>query len=262
MTQTSKNGTAVAPACPMSSTTAVPVYAAAMPHRLMRVSEVARDYPADSPLARVLLWMREFLSHPHPDLGRKGAVCPFVPVSLGLDTIWLAEVTDPNPRLEDIAALITHLRRQFLVTEPVDGPDAINKAFVVAFPYLGPGSTDLVDRVQNALRTEFIDCGLMLGEFHETNQSAGLRNAQFRPLRSPIPMLGMRHMVDSDLPFLQRANLPAQERASFLRAYLFRLAGSLNAARFDQALNGLIDAEIEKRAPGHTGDDPATCRAT
>ena len=214
--------------------------------RLMRVSEVARSYPDSSPLASVLDWMHAFLARAHPELGRKGAVCPFVPMSLEQDSIWMAEIADANATVDTISAVISQYRDLFLATEPTSGPDTINKAFVVVFPNLGPDGAGVVDEVQNRLKRDFVELGLMLGEFHAANQSPGLCNADFRPLRSPIPMLAMRHMVDSDLPFLLRYVYAPAERSSFLRSYLFRLAGTLGQAKFDQALDGVIEAEIEQ----------------
>lgn len=215
--------------------------------RLMRVSEVDRDYPRGTPLAQVLDWVRAFLARPHPELGRKGAVCPFVPVSLVQDSIWLAEITDSDLCLDKIAAIIGAYRDLFLATEPTRGPDAINKAFMVVFPNLGAEGAAVVDEVQYRLKRDFVDMGLMLGEFHAANQSEGLRNPEFRPLRSPIPMLAIRHMVDSDLPFLLRAGYPASVRAAFLRSYLYRMAGALPSTKLEQALDGVIEAEVEQR---------------
>lgn len=232
--------------CPISFRDTVSAAPQGSGYRLMRVSEVARDFPESSPLANVLDWMHEFLARAHPELGRKGAVCPFVPQSLEQDSIWMAEIADSTATVESISAVISEYRELFLKTEPVSGPDTINKAFVVVFPNLGPDGASVVDEVQNRLKKDFVDLGLMLGEFHSANQSPGLRNADFRPLRSPIPMLAMRHMVDSDLPFLLRYVYAPEERSSFLRSYLFRLAGSLGQSRFDQALDGVIEAEIEK----------------
>jgi hypothetical protein len=232
--------------CPVSFNAVKDVAPAGAGHRLMRVSEVARDYPQSSPLACVLDWMHAFLARAHPELGRKGAVCPFVPMSLEQDSIWMAEIADANATVDSISAVISQYRDLFLATEPISGPDTINKAFVVVFPNLGPDGAGVVDEVQNRLKKDFVDMGLMLGEFHAANQSTGLRNAEFRPLRSPIPMLAMRHMVDSDLPFLLRYVYAPEERSSFLRSYLFRLAGTLGQAKFDQALDGVIEAEIER----------------
>jgi hypothetical protein len=214
--------------------------------RLMRVSEVERNCDPASPLRCVLDWIREFLARPHPQLGRTGPVCPFVPVSLELDTIWMTAVAEATPSFEHISAIITDYRNVFLETEPTKGPEALNKAILVVFPSLSANGTDgaaVIDRVQANLKKYFVEMGLMLGEFHAANESPGLRNPAFRPLRSPIPMLAIRHMVESDLPFLIRATYPPKDRASFLRSYLFRLGGDLSQTKFNEALDGLIAAE-------------------
>ena len=214
--------------------------------RLMRISEVERTCDPASPLRCIADWVRGFLAHPHPEVGRHGSVCPFVPIALGMDTIWMAEVGEASPSVEGISAIITEYRKVFLETEPKNGPEAMNKAFLVVFPSLtanGAEGAAVVDEVQARLKPYFVDTGLMLGEFHAANKSPGLRNPNFQPLRSPIPMLAIRHMVDSDLPFLIRESYPPQLRASFLRSYLFRMGGALSQVRFNEALDGLIAAE-------------------
>jgi len=217
------------------------------PPRLLRISEVEQAPDPDSSLPCIAQWVRDFLARPHPQLGRKGSVCPFVPLSLTMDTIWLAEVCDPAASFESISAIITEYRDLFLAMEPRSGPDAMQKSFLIVFPALaqhadGPA---LVDKVQYALKKYFVDMGLMLGEFHSANESPGLRNPDFRPLRSPVPMLAIRYMVDSDLPFLMRESYPPQQRASFLRSYLSRVGGNLSPAKFEQVLDRLVAAEIE-----------------
>ena len=213
--------------------------------RLMRMSEVERAQDPDSSLTRIAKWTREFLARPHPQLGRKGAVCPFVPLSLVMDSIWLAEVSEPTASFESISQIITEYRDLFLRTEPTTGSDSLQKAFMIVFPALGVDGAALVDKVQYALKKYFVDMGLMLGEFHAANEGEGLRNPDFRPLRSPVPMLAIRHMVESDLPFMTRESYPPKERASFMRSYLSRVGGSLPPAKFDQVLDRLIAAEIE-----------------
>jgi hypothetical protein len=215
--------------------------------RLMRISEVEQNCDTTSSLRCIAEWIREFLARPHPELGRHGSVCPFVPVALGFDTIWMAEVPGTTPSFEHISSIITEYRNVFLETEPKSGPDAINKAFLVVFPSLarnGDGAA-VVDKVQASLKRYFVDMGLMLGEFHSGNETPGLRNSDFRPLRSPIPMLAIRHMVESDLPFLTRKYYSPQVRSSFLRSYLFRLGGKLSQLKFNEALAELVAAEVE-----------------
>ena len=216
--------------------------------RLMRILEIEQNCDPSSPLRCIADWIRGFLARPHPELGRHGTVCPFVPIALGLNTIWMTEVGDTAANFESISAIITEYRNLFLETEPISGPDAINKAFLVAFPSLtanGAEAAAIIDKVQASLKRYFVEMGLMLGEFHAANESPGLRNPDFRPLRSPIPMLAIRHMVESDLPFLIRTTYPPQERSAFLRSYLFRLGGKLSQFKFDEALDGLIAAGVE-----------------
>jgi hypothetical protein len=240
-----RTSTPPAPQCPHASAAAGAVTASAVP-ALRRVSEVERDCSPDATLAGIVRWLREFIARPHPDLGRPGSICPFVPNSLNIDSIWLAEVTEENPSEERIAAIITEYRNVFLDTEPKSGPESMNKAFMVAFPSLiahGTEGNALVDRVQYRLKPLFVERGIMLGEFHSTNESPGLRNPDFRPLRSPVPMLAIRHMVESDLPFMTRDNYSPSERSAFLRSYLFRLGGVLRQSKFDEALEHLVTAE-------------------
>jgi hypothetical protein len=216
-------------------------------NNLFPASQIDCDKAVELPLALILKWVRNFLSKPHSELGRPGPVCPFTPHALNIDSIWLTEIVDPNPNQEKIAQIIANYRDVFLELEPRTGPSAVNKAILIVFPYLGQAGSLLIDSVQAELKKRFVDVGLMLGEFHLANESPGLRNESFRPLRSPLPMLAIRHMVESDLPFLRRSMDDPALRASYLRSYLRLLGGSLKRNYFEQALEALVDAEIELR---------------
>jgi hypothetical protein len=212
--------------------------------RLMRVSEIEREYSPASPLGLVVGWIRGFLARPHPELGRPGLVCPFVPGALKMDSIWLTEMAETVPSFERLSAIITGYRNVFLETEPKSGPEAMNKVFLVAFPSFGPDGTAVIEKVQSTLKRYFVDMGLLVGEFHAANANPGLHNPEFRPLRSPVPMLAIRHLVESDLAFLNRDFYSVSLRATYLRSYLFRLGGKLSQLKFEEALDGLISAEV------------------
>jgi hypothetical protein len=87
----------------------------------------------------------------------------------------------------------------------------------------------------------------MIGEFHCLNLTPGLHNKDFFPLRSPVPLLALRAMVESDLLFLaQPGDAPARQ-AQYLNAYLRNLGEGLSSARRRQALEYLQCAEdLEK----------------
>ncbi|MBX9400685.1 hypothetical protein K4L06_05125 [Lysobacter sp. BMK333-48F3] len=228
---------------------------------LVQASVVEREQAADAPLAVTVAWVRNFLARPHADVGRAGPVCPFTPAALALDTIWLAEVCDREVSVERIVDLIGEYRDLFGEIEPRNGQAAINKTVLVVFPHLGADAAGFIDDVQRELKPSFVDLGLMLGEFHAANESPGLRNPAFRPLRSPVPMLAIRHMVETDLPFLRRDLDTPQIRAQYLRSYLRRLGGTVRRNYFDQAVAALVEAEIELKAARADAPRAATANA-
>jgi len=125
------------------------------------------------------------------------------------------------------------------------------KAMLLLFPDVPLSSAPaVIDGTQAALKSEFVSRGLMLGEFHLRNNSQGLHNPSFYPLRTVCPTLAIRHMVPQDLVFLTGAQYPPAKRIAFLQSYLQRMgdAKSSNAAAadFEQArtqLQQLIDAQ-------------------
>lgn len=217
----------------------------AVPPALFTVSQVEALTSPDHPLAITTQWMRRFLGRPHPDLGRPGPVCPFVPGAIAQDTIWLGSVAATDRR--EIAAIVSNYRDLFLELEPKTGDASMMKAIVIVFPSIDADQATIIDDVQSELKANFVASGLMLGEFHERNEGPGLRNAHFRPLRSPIPSLAIRHMVESDLPFLDRSLYPPPIRADFIRSYLRRMGAEISRNNFDAALDALVTAEIELR---------------
>jgi hypothetical protein len=87
----------------------------------------------------------------------------------------------------------------------------------------------------------------MLGEFHPFSPTPGLRNSHFRPLRSPVPLLAIRHIVESDVDFLIAPNDPAPTRVKSLKAYLKFLGSSLGVSSQIKARGALRVAESEAR---------------
>lgn len=240
------------------------------PTLLYTISQIEAGNPAAEdvePLRQIVRWMHEYLCQPHPDLGRSGPVCPFMPIALRRNTLYLTSVRlGDETSFETVEAIASQYRDIFLQLDPRDGEESINKALLMLFPDIAETAVpELIDGVQRSLKPQFTRCGLMLGEFHANNQTPGLRSDKIRPLRSPIPMLVIRHMVDSDLPFLHRPLDAAGARVGFLRAYLRRLGGKVSDQKLDRAIDALVDAEIELRGlapnqlpPAATPSEPPT----
>ncbi|KAL1523413.1 hypothetical protein AB1Y20_018353 [Prymnesium parvum] len=176
-------------------------------------------------------YLRDFLAKPHPSLGRAGPTCPFVPKSLQLGHIRLGVVPSPPcPSAEAMAALVRGFLPIFEALPPQGGATAVFKAIVLLFPHVPlVHAPQVIDGTQAALKEEFVSRGLMLGEFHLLNNSCGLHNANFFPLRMLCPALAIRHMVPSDLVFLSGAQYPPRRRAAFLQSYIAKMSDQKGA---------------------------------
>src|SRR5690349_10201082 len=125
---------------------------------LLEIADLDADPP---PPARVVLeWARGYLSAPHPELGRRGNVCPYVPSSLRAGHFYVA--VRPGATA-DVADTVRRHRDWFLDLEPRSGPEAQYKTILILFPDVAP---EQIDATQAALKPAFVDAGLMLGQFH------------------------------------------------------------------------------------------------
>ncbi|WKK25156.1 hypothetical protein QZH56_05940 [Streptomyces olivoreticuli] len=187
-----------------------------------------REAAADERLRPIADWISGHVARPHPDLGRRGAVCPFVPLSQRLGLIRFALATPPVADEAGLKAATSALKAHWLAMEPRGGPHAIDKTIVLVLPGL---PEDVVVRVHNRLKPEFVGDGMMLGEFFPDHPGPGLHNPAFRPLHSDTPLLVARSMVANDLPFLTERRYPAERRAGFVAAFLEHQSSASAATR-------------------------------
>jgi hypothetical protein len=166
-----------------------------------RVGELAEsDLDA---LRAVADWIKAFVARPHKELGRAGPVCPFVPVSLERQTLWLAPEKIADRSVPDVVELISGYQRLFLEAEPTDGDDATYKSFVVLFTDLSADrATELFDDVLQQLAVpSYVEDGFVMGGFYEGNEGTAIYNPSFRPFTSPVPFLLVRQAVIGDWKF-------------------------------------------------------------
>jgi heptaprenyl diphosphate synthase len=142
-----------------------------------------------------------FVSRPHPELGREGPVCPFVPRLVEAGTLHV-EVDDSLDG-KDTAAMEERMRAAVTAFEAL--PDPKRSALVVLFPNVVGPDVAVADRVQEALKPECVSKGLMVGQFHPLSTEPGARNPEFHANRSPIVAIAVRHMSHHDIVFLYRS---------------------------------------------------------
>eukprot|EP00450_Noctiluca_scintillans_P003549 CAMPEP_0194489084 /NCGR_PEP_ID=MMETSP0253-20130528/8757_1 /TAXON_ID=2966 /ORGANISM="Noctiluca scintillans" /LENGTH=371 /DNA_ID=CAMNT_0039329511 /DNA_START=82 /DNA_END=1197 /DNA_ORIENTATION=- len=152
-------------------------------------------------MATFVDYAKMFLAKPLEGIGRDGPVCPFMPKSLALDSVYVCPMTEHS--VEDVRRAVVRAKKVFIGLHPQMGPRKFYKALILMFPEMShEDAPHIIDIVQNALKTVFVEEGLMLGEFHMHTNTSGLRSTSFRPLRAPFPCLAIRQMVPSDLAFL------------------------------------------------------------
>jgi hypothetical protein len=196
-------------------------------HSLVEAGDIASLHDAAftpserAALRETLDWTRSYLCAPHGDLGRPGPVCPFTRPALERHGVWLT--TDPSPTidLQTTPARLLAYRDWFVELAPPSTTASQYATIIMVFPGLLPDtSPTALDELQRELKPAFVRDGLMIGQFYPTCDEAGLWNPEFRPLRSPVPLLAIRWMVPSDFPFLTG-------HADHVGPYLARYASEL-----------------------------------
>jgi hypothetical protein len=158
----------------------------------------------DAKLRGVADWISTFVARPHPDLGRAGPVCPFVPGAFERETLWLAPERIADRSVSDVVELMNGYKRLLLRAQPIEGDDTSYKAIVVVFTDLSADrAKEYMDdrQVQDLKRLSYAEDGVVIGEFHQRNDGSAIRNRNFQPFKSPLPFLLMRHAVVSDWVF-------------------------------------------------------------
>ncbi|MEC3974213.1 DUF6875 domain-containing protein [Amycolatopsis sp. H20-H5] len=199
-------------------------------------------------LRAIFDWGQGYLSSPHPELGRAGNVCPFAQPSLLQGRFFLAVQPGTPTEGPQLAATLRFYRNWFLDLAPRRLPAAKLTTILLLFPDAPHDEVSrVVDAVQNALKSEYVDEGLMLGEFHNgPPPKGGLWNAAFRPLRSPVPMLVVRHMVPTDYPFLRD---DTEQTRAYLRLFGDQIPGPLR----EQVENDRLALELTEPCADQAG---------
>jgi hypothetical protein len=175
---------------------------------LWPLSALRQDNPSQT-IGVIANWVRSYLMRPHNDLGRAGDVCPFTAQASRLDTIRLG--------VSDASASETN-RIMAIMEGAVTAFDEIScaksmrhfRTIIVGFPNCADADgLRALKHVQNRLRPHSIFRGKMVGFFEPNSQDKGLLNPDFRPLRSPVPLLAIRMLVENDSPFVMRNPLLA-----------------------------------------------------
>ncbi|MEQ1963847.1 DUF6875 domain-containing protein [Xenorhabdus khoisanae] len=182
--------------------------------KLISISDVlSSDELSSNTLKRTAQWCIDYLCNPHPELGRSGVVCPYSPISMKKETFWLTEIKTKGRTEEEIKQDIIKLSYLFHEQEPRTGEATQFKTIVSIWDDIYPEED--IARLHYEMKPIFLRAGLMLGEFFSSCEKRGLRNSSFYPLRSPIPLLVVREMLDFDIAFLS-------DSIEYVKEYIYK----------------------------------------
>lgn len=171
---------------------------------LVTIAEARNAAASDGAMSTLLGWVESYLMRDHPDLGRTGAVCPFTRQAAKIDTVRLAISTADAANEEEAFALI---RRAFCDLEKIPCKAGMKhfRTVIVGFPNCSDDEgVAMLQRVQARHKFYSLSRFRMIGFMHAGNEAPGLWNPAFRPLRAPLPVLAIRHLVEQDAPFAAR----------------------------------------------------------
>ena len=154
-------------------------------------------------LRAVADWIETFVAKPNKNLGRAGTVCPFVPGSLELKTLWLAAEQIADRDVPKVVELMNGYKRLLLETRPTDGDDVVYNVIVVVFGDLpADRARGVFDDVLRDLAVKsYVEDGILFGPYYEGNEGTAIYTSSFRPFQSPVPFLFVRHGVTGDWKF-------------------------------------------------------------
>jgi hypothetical protein len=194
--------------------------------------------------AETLRWTRDYLMNDHAELGREGAVCPFTRVSVDRESFYFGAIHaegSAEAMRSTVRAYGKWFREMLAVTPE---RERAFLAFVLLIDPAGSAPAPDVDWLQRASKERFVRDGLMVGQFHPTCDEPGLYNPDFRPLRSPRPLVAIRVMTRYDLPFLM-------DDPICLEAYLERFATAIPSSARTQLVHAATRAPSRRAAERH-----------
>jgi hypothetical protein len=200
-----------------------------IPVSLTRAADAAALFGRYPQYRAGMRWLEEFVTQPHPDLGRPGAVCPRLGPAILADTVWLVAVT-VSGSTPDHAVDAGRLLAEVFEDVAVESNRATT-ALLGFFPGLArEHAADFIDGGHRMLRAEAVERGLMFGEFHADSIVGGVHNRALPVMRCPEPMFAIRVMTPHDLLFANQPGTPPADRLSFLLAYQRHIGPRLSPA--------------------------------
>jgi len=194
-------------------------------------------------------WMQRFIMQPHPELGRKGAVCPFAKPSHEEHALLFAAFDAADMPFDTYIGTLMRLPYLFHRVA-AEQPEPTELLSLAVYPLGLPDEAHykFIDCAHMILKPFYMECGLMLGEFHPTSSVRGAHSESFRPMRADVPVLVIRAMALHDALFIDGASTPIGMRVHELECYLRWNAERLSVAERARVADRLAQRKAQLAA--------------
>jgi hypothetical protein len=207
-----------------------------------------------------LAWIERFIMQPHPDLGRKGAVCPFAQAAHEARTIHFCAL-DVGEMSFDVFTDVMMRLTSFFNRFAGNTSGRSDLLSLCIFPRnLRPESYyKFIDCAHSILKPHYMNAGLMLGEFHPLSAVRGAHSERICAMRSDVPIFVIRSIALHDILFIDRPSGALGIRIHELECYLHGVGNLLppsEAARIKDRIEELKSQLLRSEdvvAP-HAGD--------
>ena len=191
-------------------------------------------------------WLERFIMRSHPELGRRGEVCPFVKPAHSEGSlafcIWDVKALTFDMYVGVLKKLPALYRRLY------DKISCKSRIFSVCIFVNGLREEQyfkFIDEAHSIVKPHFMAAGLMIGEFHPLSVVPGVHSSAFRPMRSNRPAFVLRAMAPHDSMFIDRDGSHAETRLRELTDYLLWLGGVLPKDEVRTIERRIAELELE-----------------
>lgn len=166
------------------------------------VSDVPSPRTVLDPVDQARTWFHTYLTREHQELGRRGAVCPFVTPADRAGAM-VVERHDGHADTGFLALrdFVLEVAESFVSRDWGRSNENL-RSVVAVLPDLGQADCELLDDVQREVKPALAGKGLMMGQFHPYCDERAARNSEFRVSVAPLAMFAIRNMALHDILFV------------------------------------------------------------
>lgn len=178
-----------------------------MRNQLFTYDEARTSAAPGGALASLVDWVAASPMSGHPMRGKAGAVCPFLRQAAHADAFCVG-ISEAGP--QDEASTFKLVRGLFddLYRIPADKERRSLRSIVIGFPNCTSAEgVAMLERINKRHKYYTLARLQMMAFFHANSQTPGLWNPDFRPMRSPFPVVGARFLVEQDAVFAAKYKL-------------------------------------------------------